>query len=704
MLLSKQKICAYHSNQEFLEDILSFWNMLLSMLEEICKYNGEHEEKLFVRGMYVKQSLIFCSDNEPQLEISEEIVKKVSDADTYILERASLSSELPPLLRLRKEMNLNIVEYMAFLAALAYDHDVHYHKFYASLQDGTDIPTVALCCAAASLFRTSDSEGAINRFISGTSPILQMFFIQGEKAEIVGRIRRPLFLTERALRFLLDGDQIISDQLQKFCRYSQCDTFKKTCIHHELIRQMQRLIDYRQQLCIILCGMRGSGKRSAIQTAISPLQRGILYLNIDTLMQSGTQFASLINLLKAELFFTEGILCLQTARIDEALKTAQYIERLLHELSEASPLVFVTSETSGAELKHLQYPKAFFEMPLLMTEDKMAIWESADSAPQLESGFSLEKLLSHYMLNIDEVNRITVSAQHYAVLDGRELVSESDVIRAVKLETARNFGNIAEPIPTVFRMEDILLSPEQEKMFYHIAHIYQNQNSVYEQWNMKRQFPYGTGFCILFYGSPGTGKTMGAQVLANLLEYPLYRVDLSQIVSKYIGETEKNITRLFEYAKNVNCVLFFDEADALFSKRAEVKDSHDKNANATTAHLLQKIENFSGIAILATNYIQNIDDAFRRRIRFSVSFGFPSQSEREQLWNKILPAQEFRENIDIPYLAQMFELTGSNIKEIIANACCMAYADGSLLTMKYIAEALRMNYNKHNKAIPLIPY
>ena len=220
MLLSKSKKSAYHSNQEFLEDVLSFWDMLLSMLEEICKYNDENEEKLFIRGMYVDQNTFFRTDNETQLEISEEIVEKVRDMDTYILERASLSSELPPLLRLRVEMNLNIVEYMAFLATLAYDHDVHYHKLYASLQDGADIPTAALCCAAASLFRFTDNENAIDSFISGTSPICQMFFMQGEKTESVGRIRRPLFLTERTLRFLLNGDKLISEPLQDFCHFT----------------------------------------------------------------------------------------------------------------------------------------------------------------------------------------------------------------------------------------------------------------------------------------------------------------------------------------------------------------------------------------------------------------------------------------------------------------------------------------------------
>ena len=700
---TEKTLCAYCSNQEFLKDALSFWDMLLSILTEVCHYNDENEQNLYIRGLYCKDHP-GCSDDDDQLEISEETVRQVREADAYILARASCTDVLPPLLRLREELQLNTVEYIALLAAFAYDYDVNYQKMYSALQNGTDVPTAALCCAAAALFQADYGEEEANEFISRTSPVFRMFFVQGEKTEIVGRIRYPLFLTDRTLQFILDENLNIAAPLQDFCRLAQYESFRQTVIRQDMIRQMLDLIEFREHICIIVCGVNGSGKKSVIQTTALQLGQDIMYLDVCAAMQSGIRFHQLADLLRAELFFTQSILCLQIDRTDGTLKPEQFIERLLPEISEYTPLVFVTADSAGAELKHLRHPKVIFELPILTTQEKMQVWETSGNKPALEAGFSLETLLSHYMLNMDETNRVAVSSQHYAVLDGRTNVSESDIIRAIKMETARSFGNIAEPIPAVFRMEDILLTPEQKTMFYNIAHICQSQNSVYEQWDMKQRYPYGSGFCILFYGSPGTGKTMGAQVLANLLEYPLYRVDLSQIVNKYIGETEKNITRLFDYAKNVNCVLFFDEADALFAKRAEVRDSHDKHSNATTSHLLQKLESFTGIAILATNYIQNIDDAFRRRIRFAVNFGFPSQSEREQLWNTILPAPEYRKDIDIPYLAQMFELTGSNIKEITANACCMAYADGSLLTMKYLTDAIRMNYAKHNKTLPIIIY
>ncbi|MBQ4464330.1 MAG: ATP-binding protein [Eubacterium sp.] len=204
----------------------------------------------------------------------------------------------------------------------------------------------------------------------------------------------------------------------------------------------------------------------------------------------------------------------------------------------------------------------------------------------------------------------------------------------------------------------------------------------------------------MFYGQPGTGKTMAAQVIANELGLELYRIDLSQMVSKYIGETQKNVTKLFERAKNTNAILFFDEADSLFSKRSEVKDFHDKNANAETAHLLQKLEDYEGITILATNYAQNIDDAFKRRIRFMVNFVFPDAPVRRRLWKTILPdGVPTEETLDLDFFADNFELSGSNIKEILTAAAFLAAADKRGLKNDDIIEAVKLNFEKHGKVL-----
>ncbi|MBQ2706742.1 MAG: ATP-binding protein, partial [Clostridia bacterium] len=223
---------------------------------------------------------------------------------------------------------------------------------------------------------------------------------------------------------------------------------------------------------------------------------------------------------------------------------------------------------------------------------------------------------------------------------------------------------------------------------------------VGEEWGFRKKSPYGNGLCALFYGSPGTGKTMAVQVMANELGIDLYRIDLSQLVSKYIGETQKNISELFNRAKNINAMLFFDEADSMFAKRSEVKDANDRYANADTAFLLQKLEDYDGITVLATNYVNNIDDAFKRRIKFMVNFVFPAPDVRLALWKKIAPpTARFDEAIDFEFFAENFELTGSNIKEIFTNAAYIAASEGAGIKNCHIVEAIKLNFSKYGKIL-----
>jgi SpoVK/Ycf46/Vps4 family AAA+-type ATPase len=226
------------------------------------------------------------------------------------------------------------------------------------------------------------------------------------------------------------------------------------------------------------------------------------------------------------------------------------------------------------------------------------------------------------------------------------------------------------------------------------------RNIVGEEWGFFEKTPYGRGISVLFYGPPGTGKTMAVQVIAAELGLELYRIDLSKMVSKYIGETEKNISALFERAKQMNVILFFDEADSLFAKRSEVKDSNDRNANAETAHLLQKMEEYEGMVILATNLVDQIDDAFRRRIKFMIPFRFPDVETRKKLWHSLIPDKTpLEDGIDLDFFAETFELSGSQIKEILWNAAYIAVADQKPLGNEQLKEATMWNYMKYGKQL-----
>jgi SpoVK/Ycf46/Vps4 family AAA+-type ATPase len=223
---------------------------------------------------------------------------------------------------------------------------------------------------------------------------------------------------------------------------------------------------------------------------------------------------------------------------------------------------------------------------------------------------------------------------------------------------------------------------------------------VFESWDFQRKLSLGKGLHALFAGPSGTGKTMAADIMARELGLELYKIDLSGVVSKYIGETEKNLARVFSEAESGSAILFFDEADALFGKRSEVKDAHDRYANVETSYLLQRMEEYEGISILATNLRRNMDEAFVRRIAFVVQFPAPEQPERLRIWQGVFPTAMPRgDDIDLPFMAERFKITGGNIKNIAVAAAFLGASDGGTVAMRHIVRATKRELQKAGKTI-----
>lgn len=248
--------------------------------------------------------------------------------------------------------------------------------------------------------------------------------------------------------------------------------------------------------------------------------------------------------------------------------------------------------------------------------------------------------------------------------------------------------------------DDLILPDKQKSQLSDICSFIKQKEQVFEQWGFSQKISYGKGITMLFYGASGTGKTMAAGVMANYLNMQLYRVDLSQLISKYIGETQKNIGRVFDSARGLDCILFFDEADALFARRSDQSDAQDKYSNAEIAYLLQKTESYDGVMILATNLLQNFDEAFRRRIGYMIHFPLPNQEARCLLWQGIFPKAAPVVDIDFTLLSEL-ELSGAAIKNCALNSAYIAAASGSSITMQHIIRAAEMEYQKQGSSFPL---
>ncbi len=279
--------------------------------------------------------------------------------------------------------------------------------------------------------------------------------------------------------------------------------------------------------------------------------------------------------------------------------------------------------------------------------------------------------------------------------------------RAVK-RTTTGLSELARKETTNFGWEDLILPEEQTRHLRELCARHREKKAVFDNWGFGKKLPYGRGTHAVFYGASGTGKTMAAGIIAQELRLDLFRIDLSSVISKYIGETEKNLAKIFSEAASTNAILFFDEADALFGKRTEVKDAHDRYANIETSYLLQEIERYPGITILASNIHENMDRAFLRRMQFVVDFPFPDEAHRRRLWASFIPTEApVDPAVDFDFLAKRVKMTGGGLKNIVLNAAFYASTARETIGMKHLIRAVKREYKKDNQiymAVDFAPY
>ncbi len=268
-----------------------------------------------------------------------------------------------------------------------------------------------------------------------------------------------------------------------------------------------------------------------------------------------------------------------------------------------------------------------------------------------------------------------------------------------RAQSARRLDKLAARIAPNASWDDLVVPDEVLVQLHELGAWVAHRGRVLGDWGFARRLSRGRGVTALFAGPSGTGKTMAAEVVAAELGLDLYRIDLSGVVSKYIGETEKNLDRIFRAAEDANAVLFFDEADALFGKRSEVRDSHDRYANLEISYLLQKMETYDGVAILATNLRDNLDEAFMRRLAFIVTFPFPDEEERRRIWELVWPAETpLADDLDFDALAAAHRLSGGQIKNAALAAAYLAAGNGGVVAGEHLESALRREYEKLGRA------
>ncbi|MDT5271233.1 MAG: hypothetical protein QOH49_3419 [Acidobacteriota bacterium] len=444
-----------------------------------------------------------------------------------------------------------------------------------------------------------------------------------------------------------------------------------------------------------LSGNEGDDKRAVAVQVCAQLGLGLYALSARAVPANHAESDTLARLWTRESALSNSALLLDCDDLeasDAAAETA--VTRLLDRCD--CPLIFLTRE----RLRPRRRPFLTFDVTRPTASEQQAVWQSSLGPDAASLNGDIETLTSQFFLGSRAIGAASNEALSHARADGA--TSQGGLAEALwdacRAQARPRLDNLAQRIEPAASWEDLVLPAAQLSLLREVAAQVRQRATVYEKWGFALKGSRGLGVSALFAGSSGTGKTMAAEVLAGELRLDLYRIDLSSVVSKYIGETEKNLRRVFDAAETGGVILLFDEADAIFGKRSEVKDSHDRYANIEVSYLLQRMESYRGLAILTTNLKSSLDTAFMRRIRFVVPFPFPDAAQRADIWRRVFPAAVPTEGLDPERLARL-NVAGGNIRNIALGAAFLAADAGEPVRMLHLLRAARGEYAKMEKPL-----
>jgi hypothetical protein len=448
---------------------------------------------------------------------------------------------------------------------------------------------------------------------------------------------------------------------------------------------------------VALHGVDLAGQAAAARQVAARLGRPLLQVNLAAVVSAETPASQALELALRDARLADAIPLL--LGWDVCLTEGAPSPNVLTALCRYPDLVMVSGR-SAWQARGIPRNRAllWLEFPVPAYHHRREMWQHFVEQPDI-SDTAFEGLASQFFLTAEQIRDAVATARDGAAAELRPLRAE-DLFAAARAHSNPNLAGLARKISPRYKWSDIILPEDQITILHEIVATVRGRPTVLEEWGVGDKLAASAGVTILFAGQPGTGKTMAAEVVASELGLDLYKIDLSTIVSKYIGETEKNLERIFNEAQTSNAILFFDEADAIFGKRSEVKDAHDRYANIEVSYLLQRMEQYDGVTVLATNLRANLDDAFTRRLNFALDFPFPDEVYRLRIWQTLFPASVPRTpEVDLGVMARRFKLAGGNIRNIIVSAAFLAASDGGRVTMAHLLHGARREMQKMGRLV-----
>jgi hypothetical protein len=715
----------FHSGSDHLPAELDWLRLVLHREILRLRAAGLFTDDPF-RGLYISDEQVdsILLNHPASRQRGDETAPQVGQLNEQIEEmrahiRARVEASLQagialPLSRLADAFQLSEFECQVLVVCAAGEIDLHFETLYSYAQNdvnrkqpSTGLLLRLLCTDLEERFSRRSafsSDGKLLR--EGLLRFVE--HAQDRDSWLLG----PLKVDERVIGFLLDQTEL-DYRLQPFTVLSKPGR-RLASLHfpenlaHKLARLACTLTDSAAATSgqtFVFCGVEGVGKRSAVEALCAASGRSLLSFDLEPALTSAVPLSDLLALLRREAIFSGADVFLAHAErlLGDDARHQQQRMVLERALVADHFRVFIGSETAWPEsgLRGAK-PGLTFDFPVPSFSHRLLLWEEALAANscQLEDGVDVSALANKFVLTAGQIDRACREAFHRASLgaSGDACLSMEDFEAAARSQSSHGLRRLAQKLSTQHDWSSLVLPPHALRQLRDVCSAEKYRQVVYSKWGFDQRLTLGKGLNTLFCGSSGTGKTMAAGILARELGLDLYKIDLSIVVSKYIGETEKQLSQIFREAGSSNAILFFDEADALFGKRSEVKDAHDRYANIEVAYLLQKMEEYEGIVILATNFRKNMDDAFTRRLHHIVEFPFPSAEYRERIWKGVIPsAAPLAGDVDFGFLARQFELAGGNIRNVALAAAFLAAEEGSPIRMEHFIIATARELQKIGK-------
>jgi AAA+ superfamily predicted ATPase len=706
----------YENNVQYIMDELGRLDLILQIYHLRTKALRSNDDPF--RGFYISDeeaAALLASGSETPENPEAENIKKLEDAKAVL--KAEIDQRIkesiqagagPRLRKMGDILDLSDLERDALIICAACDLDPKYEGLYGYFHNDLTRKRPSLGLVLDLLCDSPEERvEARRRFLPG-KPLMDCNILEvadgsGSVNGSDKRLSSGLRMNPDVLSYILGseaGQRPRQDRLPISAYHLPADFMDRI---ENLIGHLNK--NPLEPAIIHIHGKYGSGRRAVVDHICNKLGKDAIHIDIASFFSNDRSFEAAIIQSLRDSRLGNMPLCIEG--LDSLSpgdpRSMQLIGDMVRAIAGFQGLAFLISR-GHLDLGDLQRRAFCIQIPEPGYQERQKIWEELLPGNLKES----PALASKFRFTPGQIEDAMATAGNLAVMEGLSISGDCDektrdklkeiIYEACRIQSSRKILSLAKRIEPRYRLDDVVLPKDRLDQLQEIKSYIDFKGKVYGEWGFEEKLSLGKGLNILFSGESGTGKTMAAEAVALELGLEMYKIDLSSVVSKYIGETEKNLNRIFSDAEQGNAILFFDEADAIFGKRSEVKDAHDRYANVEISYLLQKMEEHQGIVVLATNFDKNMDDAFTRRMHFKVEFPFPEEEYRLKIWKSLMPEKAPRAgDVDYNFLARRFKISGGGIKNILVAAAFLAAEDSGIIGMKHLIRATWGEYRKAGK-------